>query len=112
MPPRCDRGSGEAACITTSAGAAPTTPAERPVRGGGMLNQVTEVIERTYARFAHVIESIVPFGHRFDLRFIRRVYVTRERGICGEHGRVLKTIQNLCPRCGGFVIDAEEAEQL
>ncbi len=54
----------------------------------------------SFAAFARAIHSLCPKGKTIDLS---AAIVARERGRCGEHGRVIPTRQNLCPKCGGHI---------
>jgi transcriptional regulator NrdR family protein len=60
------------------------------------------------ADFASAIHAQVPDSHSIDLH----TDVPRERGICGDHGRVVPTRQRLCPVCAGRLTSIEEVERL
>jgi hypothetical protein len=61
-----------------------------------------------FGDFAAAVHGRVPDLHSIDLH----TDVTRERGICGEHGRCVPTWQSLCPVCGGYLHDIAEVERL
>ena len=61
-----------------------------------------------FADFAASVHGRVPDLHVIDLH----VDVARERGICGDHGRVLPTWQGLCPLCAGSLHDVAEVDRL
>ncbi len=61
-----------------------------------------------FVDFAVAVHGRVPDLHSIDLH----TDAARERGICGEHGRVVPTWQGLCPRCAGRLHDIEEVERL
>lgn len=72
-----------------------TLPSEEP----------EDVAAKTFATFAEVIHSRVPFGHGIDLH--KRDDPAFVRGICGDHGRVQPTKQGFCPVCAGYLHDGE-----
>lgn len=66
--------------------------------------------EEVCQQFAEVIHSRVPMNHSVDLHHF---YVRQERGYCGDcMVRVVPTHQELCPRCGGTLHDAEIIDRM
>lgn len=58
---------------------------------------------------ADVVHLLVPDKHTIDLHAPEMVL---RRGICGEHGRVEPTRQGLCPRCAGYLHDADHVARM
>lgn len=65
-------------------------------------------VPEALAAFARIVHLRVPDSCSIDLHTEEQ----RARGICGEHGRVNPTRQNLCPKCGGYVEDAAAIARL
>ncbi len=55
--------------------------------------------EESFAAFADAVHSVCPDQHAIDLHPLE----LRARAWCGEHGRVVPTSQQLCPKCAGYV---------
>jgi hypothetical protein len=72
------------------------------------LNFPTESMERAWRDYGRAVRS------RFNVEPIKvhlRATEEKERSMCGEHGRVIPTKQDLCPKCGGPVIDIPTSEE-
>lgn len=63
----------------------------------------------SFALFAAAIHSRVPDGYSIDLASPR---ASLRRAICGEHGHVVPTAQDICPTCGGIVVFTEKQQQI
>lgn len=64
------------------------------------LNFPTEGIEQSFIAFARRIHEQCPDHLCVDLSDRQ---ASARRALCGEHGRVVPTRQNVCPKCAGYV---------
>ena len=76
-----------------------------------MRFQPPEYVERAFSEFAQRIHSERPLdgGTKIDLHAHPLLLA---RGICGMHGRVIPSRQDLCPRCGGILELITETQML
>ena len=65
--------------------------------------------EETVDQFAAFVHARCPDEPN---TLVLRHELERDRGLCGDHGRVVPTRQNLCPKCGGRIemVDERRAE--
>lgn len=77
---------------------------DNPSLGKKWKDRAAEV----FSDFAATVHGRVPDLHAIDLH----TDVPRERGYCGEHGRVVPTWQDLCPVCAGRLVTADEVQRI
>jgi rRNA maturation protein Nop10 len=65
--------------------------------------------EQAFATFARFVHDVCP--DPASRVVLSHLGASPDRAICGDHGRVVPTEQDLCPRCGGIVVPSIDEER-